>query len=166
MLVPATDTDTKRELIEALMLTDDGSGNGNGNDVSLKDYGNSSISSASRVFVDEKFELLESYKLNLRRANFESVNFANSAESVAKINSWAANATRGKILDMLSEDAVDANTKLVLANAIYFKGRDGHRGGGGDTPIVNFELTPHHKNFKWFTLGGTPKKFKIGMTKL
>ena len=28
----------------------------------------------------------------------------------------------------------------------------------GGTPIVNFELTPHHKNFKWFTVGGTPIK--------
>ena len=28
----------------------------------------------------------------------------------------------------------------------------------GGTPIVNFELTPHNKNFKWFTVGGTPIK--------
>ena len=24
----------------------------------------------------------------------------------------------------------------------------------GGTPIVNFELTTHHKNLKWFTVGG------------
>ena len=28
----------------------------------------------------------------------------------------------------------------------------------GNTPIVNFELTPHHKIFKWFTVGGYPIK--------
>ena len=31
-------------------------------------------------------------------------------------------------------------------------------GGIGGYPIVNSELTPHHKNFKWFTVGGTPIK--------
>ena len=36
--------------------------------------------------------------------------------------------------------------------------RDGHRGGWwGGTPIVNFE-PPHHKNFKWLTVGDTPIK--------
>ena len=28
----------------------------------------------------------------------------------------------------------------------------------GGTPIVNFELTPDHKNFKWFTVEGYPHK--------
>ena len=28
----------------------------------------------------------------------------------------------------------------------------------GSNPIVNFKLTLHHKNFKWFTVGGTPIK--------
>ena len=28
----------------------------------------------------------------------------------------------------------------------------------GGTPILNFELIPHHKNFKWFVVGGTAIK--------
>ena len=32
--------------------------------------------------------------------------------------------------------------------------REGHRGDDD----VNFEVTPHHKKFKWFTVGGTPIK--------
>ena len=28
----------------------------------------------------------------------------------------------------------------------------------GRSPLVNFKLTPHHKNFKWFTVGGTSIK--------
>ena len=32
----------------------------------------------------------------------------------------------------------------------------------GGTPIVNFELSPHHKNFKWFTVGYPHKNFKLG----
>ena len=29
----------------------------------------------------------------------------------------------------------------------------------GGTAIVKFELTPHHKKFKWFTVGGYPHKY-------
>lgn len=39
-----------------------------------------------------------------------------------EVNKWAANETRGKIEEFLSPDSVDENTRLILANALYFKG--------------------------------------------
>uniref|UniRef100_A0A8C8VQZ1 Serpin B10 n=1 Tax=Pelusios castaneus TaxID=367368 RepID=A0A8C8VQZ1_9SAUR len=54
----------------------------------------------------------------------QTVNFKNAAEQVRKeINSWVEKQTEGKIQNLLPEDAVDANTALVLVNAIYFKGK-------------------------------------------
>ena len=38
--------------------------------------------------------------------------------------------------------------KLLLEKFPNLKGRDEHRGDGGGTPIVSFELTSHHKIFK------------------
>ena len=63
---------------------------------------------------------------------------------------------------------------MMLLKYILFKTkmgmgqvRDGHRGGWwGGTPIVNFEVTPHHKNFKWFTVGGTPIKISYWSDKI
>ena len=45
--------------------------------------------------------------------------------------------------------------KAIPSSALPGMGTGGMVGG---TPIVNLELTPHHKKFKWFTVGGTPIK--------
>jgi serpin B len=56
-------------------------------------------------------------------AELESVDFKTSGQSVAqRINGWAEGATRGKIRNLFGLDGVTANTRLVLANAVYFKG--------------------------------------------
>ena len=39
-----------------------------------------------------------------------------------KINQWVAQKTKEKIKDILPPGSLDALTRLVLANAIYFKG--------------------------------------------
>jgi serpin B len=44
-------------------------------------------------------------------------------ESRLTINRWVAEQTRDKIKDLLSKGAIDTLTRLVLTNAIYFKGR-------------------------------------------
>ena len=54
----------------------------------------------------------------------------------------------------MSDCTVVSNIEGLLLVSILIS-RDGHRGGGG-TPIMNFELIPHHKNFKWFTVGVSP----------
>ncbi|HZE96701.1 MAG TPA: serpin family protein [Planctomycetota bacterium] len=45
------------------------------------------------------------------------------AQAVRAINDWAAKATRDKIKNVLSEQQVDDKTRVILANAIYFKAR-------------------------------------------
>ena len=45
------------------------------------------------------------------------------AAAVKAINDWAAKATRDKIKDVLSEQQIDPMTRVILANAIYFKAR-------------------------------------------
>ncbi len=44
-------------------------------------------------------------------------------QAVQAINDWAAKATREKIKNVLSENQVDPMTRVILANAIYFKAR-------------------------------------------
>ena len=52
----------------------------------------------------------------------ESLNFANAAEASGTINAWVAKQTQNQIKDLLSPDDLDSCTRLVLTNAIYFKG--------------------------------------------
>ncbi len=52
------------------------------------------------------------------------VDFVNTpAQAIAdEINGWISNETEGKIEDVLSPDVLSPATRMVLANAIYFKG--------------------------------------------
>uniref|UniRef100_A0A8C4TI04 Leukocyte elastase inhibitor A-like n=1 Tax=Erpetoichthys calabaricus TaxID=27687 RepID=A0A8C4TI04_ERPCA len=59
----------------------------------------------------------------LYHAELESVDFITSSESARQnINSWVEKQTEGKIVNLLSEGAIDPVTRLLLVSAIYFKG--------------------------------------------
>ncbi|KAJ0022637.1 hypothetical protein NQD34_014771 [Periophthalmus magnuspinnatus] len=45
-----------------------------------------------------------------------------SEEARVTINTWVEQQTQGKIKDVLAKGVVNSFTKLVLVNAIYFKG--------------------------------------------
>ncbi len=54
----------------------------------------------------------------------ETLDFVRAAEpSRLKINSWVEAQTNGKIKELIPGGAIDPSTRLVLTNAIYFKGR-------------------------------------------
>jgi serpin B len=61
--------------------------------------------------------LAENYAAGLRLTDF-----ASEPEAARRaINDWVSDETRKKIEDLIPEGAIDAMTRLVLANAIYFK---------------------------------------------
>jgi serpin B len=60
----------------------------------------------------------DDYQANVKQADFKT-----GAEAAAReINRWVAKKTRDKIQNILSPDSLNEATRLVLANAIYFKG--------------------------------------------
>jgi serpin B len=57
------------------------------------------------------------------RAPLELMDFVDGTEAArSKINRWAAEQTRGRIQDILPQGAVHRETRLVITNAVYFKG--------------------------------------------
>ncbi|HLW64693.1 MAG TPA: serpin family protein [Gemmataceae bacterium] len=65
--------------------------------------------------------------LKLTRTNYgaevQEVDFANATEEARRtINSWVEKQTEEKIRDLLQQGVLDSLTRLVLTNAIYFKG--------------------------------------------
>ena len=57
-------------------------------------------------------------------AGLEQLDFARATEAARKtINSWIEKQTRDKIKELLKPGVLDAMTRLVLTNAIYFKGK-------------------------------------------
>ncbi|KAM9839666.1 serpin peptidase inhibitor, clade B (ovalbumin), member 1, like 3 [Aulostomus maculatus] len=84
------------------------------------------LSIANRLYGEQSYKFLEDFLAGTKKhynAELESVDFKSSAEEARlNINDWVEKNTQGKIKDLLVQDAVDDKTKLVLVNAIYFKG--------------------------------------------
>lgn len=82
---------------------------------------------ANSIWVQQEYPILKPFERTVRSqfgAGMYLVDFASAAgEAGREMNSWVAKQTRGKILEITSPDLPDADTRLVLANAMYFKGR-------------------------------------------
>jgi serpin B len=81
---------------------------------------------ANKIFVQKGFAILPDFKKTLERfyaASAENVEFKKSKQAAARINGWVKKQTREKIEKLVEPTAFDESTRLVLANAIYFKGK-------------------------------------------
>ncbi len=57
------------------------------------------------------------------QANIKQADFATAAEAARnEINRWVEQQTKDKIMDLLPPGSLNGATRLVLANAVYFKG--------------------------------------------
>ncbi|XP_052137109.1 putative serpin-Z6A [Oryza glaberrima] len=63
--------------------------------------------------------VVESYKATVSTADFRN----EPKEAMKKMNAWVAEATRNLITKVAGRGAVRRDTVLVLANAVYFKGK-------------------------------------------
>ncbi|XP_076617112.1 leukocyte elastase inhibitor-like isoform X1 [Chaetodon auriga] len=84
------------------------------------------LSVANRLYGEQSYQFVEDFLGDTRKhykAELEPVDFITSAE-VARlnINNWVEKQTQGKIKEVLTQGVVDSLTRLVLVNAIYFKG--------------------------------------------
>ncbi|GLJ17550.1 hypothetical protein SUGI_0305280 [Cryptomeria japonica] len=84
------------------------------------------LSFVNGVWVDQSMTLKPNYNdvvKNRYNAEISSLDFINKAnEARMEVNKWAANETKGKIEEFLPPNSVGADTRLILANALYLKG--------------------------------------------
>ncbi|KAJ7958110.1 Serpin-ZX [Quillaja saponaria] len=84
------------------------------------------LSFANGIWVDNSFSLKPSFKQVVDtsyKAAVALVDFQTKAVEVThQVNSWAEKKTGGLIKEVLPSGSVDMTTRLVFANAIYFKG--------------------------------------------
>ncbi|XP_054109801.2 serpin B6 isoform X1 [Callithrix jacchus] len=84
------------------------------------------LRTANRLFGEKSCDFLSSFRDSCQKfyqVEMEELDFVSAVEKSRKhINTWVAEKTEGKIAELLSPGTVDSLTKLVLVNAIYFKG--------------------------------------------
>ncbi|XP_078147448.1 leukocyte elastase inhibitor-like isoform X1 [Centroberyx gerrardi] len=84
------------------------------------------LSLANRLYGEKSYQFVEDFLAETKKhynAELESVDFKTSPEAARNnINSWVEKQTQDKIKEVLVQGVVDNMTRLVLVNAIYFKG--------------------------------------------
>ncbi|CAG5895607.1 unnamed protein product [Menidia menidia] len=103
------------------------------------------LSVANRLYGEQSFQFVEDFLGKTRKhynAELETVDFIKSSEAArVNINGWVENQTQGKIKDLLPSGVLGNLTRLVLVNAIYFKGSWSKKFQESATRDAQFRLT-------------------------
>ena len=91
----------------------------------LNSVPNVTLLMANKMYLMEGYQLVPGFS-NAVTKNFLSevqlLNFAENEAAAASINAWVEEKTKEKIKDLINKDDLDKSTRLILVNAIYFKG--------------------------------------------
>ncbi|XP_006892800.1 PREDICTED: serpin B10 [Elephantulus edwardii] len=102
------------------------------------------LKTANRLYGEKTYPFLSKYLEDMKNyfgAEPQSVNFVETPDQVRKeVNSWVEKQTEGKIPNLLSEDAVGSTTRMVLVNALYFKGLWEHKFSAENTTEKPFRI--------------------------
>ncbi|XP_057505137.1 serpin-ZX [Actinidia eriantha] len=102
------------------------------------------LSFANGVWVDQSHSLKHSFKQvvdDVYKAALNQVDFQTKAvEATSEVNSWAEKETNGLIKELLPSGSVDGSTRLIFANAVYFKGAWNAKFNASETKDHDFHL--------------------------
>lgn len=102
------------------------------------------LESANSLWLNQGLKLKQDFAQlasTSARAAFEQAHFEKEPEQArGRINQWISTQTRGHIPDLIPEGGITADTRLVLANALYFKGRWSERFEKAATQPTPFRL--------------------------
>jgi serpin B len=99
----------------ALACGMEGDGSSNGNELLV----------ANSLWAQQGFSVEPTFESTLESgysAPLQLVDFGNPAGAVGSINGWVSGKTQGEIPTLLQPSDVSSATRLVLVNAVYFKG--------------------------------------------
>ncbi len=144
---------TLEEMRNTLELSNDSSANRQGFE-SLLDSLNAknasyNLSVANAIWIEKTFSVKQEFSSALSTyysASAQQADFVNDADGERKnINNWVAGKTNNKILDLIPQGGINPMTRLVIANAIYFKGNWAQQFDKNETENATF-FTPQSGN--------------------
>jgi len=105
-----------------------------------------SLSTANALWAEKTYPFLPAYTDTAERyygANTTNLDFVGQPEaSRSTINQWVEQKTNDKIQDLLPPGSIDSSTRLVITNAIYFKGTWVREFDKNNTAPADFSVTP------------------------
>lgn len=105
--------------------------------------GDVSLKTANKLYPNLGFEIVQQYLDTVQKhfkSSVQQLDYNNSEESAKTINDWVLNETNQKIKDLIQPSILNSLTRLVLVNAIYFKGNWQTKFKPESTTQENFHL--------------------------
>jgi len=141
---------TRDELSQLLGITDDPEILASYESVSVGlEKGESTLQISNLMALQKNFKPKVNYSNTVRQifdADVREFDFGQQgAQSVKEINNYVAERTNDKINELLQEGDVDALTRMVLVNAVYFKGVWQYQFDPQDTSELDFSSVDANK---------------------
>jgi serpin B len=106
------------------------------------------LSTANALWAQKDYAFLDEYFSTIKRyydGDVTNLDFIGETEdSRATINNWVEDKTRNKIKDLIPKGAITPDTRLVLTNAIYFKGDWASKFDKKKTREADFKVSPEN----------------------
>jgi serpin B len=110
----------------------------------VRKKGNIRLSIANALWAQKDYRFLRTFTDVVRKsyeAEAKNVDFRGETENVRKkINAWVEENTENKIVELLKPGTVSEDTRLILTNAIYFKGNWARQFKKSQTTEMPFKL--------------------------
>lgn len=107
------------------------------------------LRTGNALWLEKTYPVLDSYKEVIERfygGKVENLDFINETEKSRKIiNKFIEDQTNKRIKNLIPEGVLDKLTRLVITNAIYFKGEWKYKFKKSDTKERDFYITPEEK---------------------
>lgn len=105
------------------------------------------LNTANALWIQENYPFLQEYLSfieNYYMGKASEIDFSNAEQAAQLINHWVEENTKGKIKDLLSSGDIHPLTKLILTNAVYFKGIWKYQFDPESTLEKDFEISPEN----------------------
>jgi serpin B len=104
------------------------------------------LSIADAIWIEKTFSVRQEFSSALStyyHALAQQADFANNPEGErTNINNWVAGKTNNRILDLILQGGLNSLTRLVIVDAIYFKGNWAQQFDKNDTHNAPFFISP------------------------
>lgn len=108
------------------------------NNVTTRTY----FTDVNKIFVSDRLKINSCFR-DIFPSIIEQKKFATQPETALEnINEWVKNQTHSKIVDLLPAGSINVGTKVVIANAVYFKSDWAHQFDVSKTTKDKFYVSP------------------------
>ncbi|RZB38921.1 Serpin domain containing protein [Asbolus verrucosus] len=84
------------------------------------------LHTANKIYVKNSYPLNEGFKniaSNVYQSGIENIDFSQKTEAADSINGWVEKQTEDKIHNLIDPKSLGEDTRVILINALYFKGK-------------------------------------------